>query len=159
MFLAQPLYRAYWESSWRRAAPIPDPRCGREFPQYTARQPQTGNDGRPVEAFRRPSRLRILHKPVRRKEARRPSRQSQHSATILFSTEVAWTNPGRLTSDPHRHQHVLGAVFSLGIFRAKLAGGLGVFEFQAHLAFVAQGLQEIKNVIGIEADGDSLAGV
>jgi len=61
--------------------------------------------------------------------------------------------------DPHRHQNVAVLVLGFGVFGAELAGGLRVLELQPDLAFVAARLQKLKNVRGIEADHDGVAGV
>ena len=60
-------------------------------------------------------------------------------------------------SDPHGHNDV--AVFVVVAFGgAELAGGLGVFEFEADFAG-AGGFEEVDKILGVEADGQRLAGV
>src|SRR5215470_76095 len=59
-------------------------------------------------------------------------------------------------SDPHGHDDVAVLVVVAGVFRAELASGLGVLEFQADFAGVS-GLEEIEQVLRIKADGQQLA--
>ena len=63
------------------------------------------------------------------------------------------------SSNAHGHQHVAVLVFGVGVFGAHLAGGLGVLEFEADFAFVAERLEEIEDVDGVEADDDGVTGV
>src|SRR5579871_1956576 len=59
------------------------------------------------------------------------------------------------TSDPHGHDDVAVLVI-VGAEGAELAGGLGVFEFEADVAG-ADGLEEVENIAGVEADGEAVA--
>src|ERR1700693_3394058 len=60
----------------------------------------------------------------------------------------------RTISDPHGHDDVavLVVVRAEG---AELAGGLGVFQFEAHVAR-ADCFQEIEDVDGVEADSQAI---
>ena len=59
---------------------------------------------------------------------------------------------GHPGSDAHGHEDV--AVFDVvvGVFGAHLAGGLGVLELEADLAGVADGFEEVEQVLAVEAD-------
>ncbi len=62
-------------------------------------------------------------------------------------------------SDSHRHEDVPGLELGIGIFGAHLAGRLRVFELEPNFAFVAQRLEEVDDVGGVEAHQDRVAGV
>ena len=58
-------------------------------------------------------------------------------------------------SDAHGHEDVAVSVtVFVGVFGAHLAGGLGVLELQADFAGVADGLEEVDQVGGVEADDE-----
>ena len=59
-------------------------------------------------------------------------------------------------SDPHGHQDVAVLHVLVGVFGAHLAGGLRVLELQAHFAGVADGLQEVDQVLAVEADDERI---
>ena len=49
-------------------------------------------------------------------------------------------------SDAHGHEDIAVLVLGVGVFGAHLAGGLGVSEFEADFAFVAERLEEVQDV-------------
>jgi len=62
-------------------------------------------------------------------------------------------------SDAHGHEDVTVFVLGVGVFGAHLAGGLAVFEFESYFAFVAEGLEEVEHVAGVESHYERVAGV
>src|ERR1039458_3396607 len=60
------------------------------------------------------------------------------------------------TSYPHGHQHIPVLVLRIRILGPHLPRRLRVLELQSHLALVAQGLQEVQNVAGVEAHHDGV---
>ena len=74
------------------------------------------------------------------------------SRQIGVIEEYAISRIGNRRSDPHRH-HDVAVLVVLALGGAQLAGGLGVFEFELHVAG-ADGLQEVQDVLGVEADGE-----
>ena len=63
--------------------------------------------------------------------------------------------PTHHLSDPHGHDDVAVLVV-LAVGGAELAGGLGIFELEPYVAG-ADGLQEIQDVLRVEADGQGVA--
>ena len=60
----------------------------------------------------------------------------------------------RKLSDAHGHEDVAVLDVFVGVFGAHLAGGLGVLELQADFAGVADGLEEVDQVLAVEADDE-----
>src|SRR5450755_4113894 len=59
------------------------------------------------------------------------------------------------SSDPHWHYDVAVLVF-FAFGGAHLAGGLGILEFELHVA-AAGGLEEVQKILRVEADRDHVA--
>src|SRR5579863_63926 len=59
------------------------------------------------------------------------------------------------SSDPHRH-HDVAVLIILALGGTQLAGGLGVLQFQPYVAG-AGSLEEVDDILSVEADGQRLA--
>ena len=87
----------------------------------------------------------------------RPSVQSIQRPPLWWPLYFVMRPPRGRPSDPHGHDDVAVFVFVVGgIFGAHLAGGLRVFEFEADFAGVADGLEEVEHVGGVEADDEGV---
>src|SRR5208283_5955688 len=63
-------------------------------------------------------------------------------------------SPSAKESDAHGHEDVAVLDVFGAVFGAHLAGGLGVLELQADLAGGADGLEEVDEVLAVEADDE-----